>query len=248
MPKELDNNLSLSVFFPCYNDAESIAVLVDEAFSLLPSITSDFEVIVIDDGSVDNSPEVLRQLKKSYPNLKLIFHEKNRGYGGALKSGFRACGKDFVFYTDGDGQYDIGELPLLTNLVTSNVDFINGFKTSRQDPLPRILLGNLYSFITRWLFWLPVVDTDCDFRLIKTSLLRTFDLRCQSGAICVELIKKAQRAGARFREVSVNHRPRRFGRSQFFKIRRLIQTLGELVSLWLELMIFNKVFSKRDGK
>lgn len=246
---EKRNNLtSLSVFFPCYNDGQSIVLLIDEVFSLLPPLVADFEVIVVDDGSQDDSPQVLCHLRERHPKLKLIFHEKNRGYGGALKSGFQASTKEFVFYTDGDGQYDIGELPLLVGLMTPEVNFVNGFKIYRQDPSYRILLGNLYSFIVRWLFWLPIIDADCDFRLIKKSLLNGIDLKCQSGAICVELIKKAQRNEASFRQVSVNHQPRRFGRSQFFQFGRVLRTLSELARLWFNLVIVVRALPKKDGR
>src|SRR5260221_3725107 len=104
---------SLSIFFPCYNDEKSIGKLVTDATHVAQKLTDDFEIIVIDDGSTDKSREVLSDLAKENKNLKLIFHEKNIGYGGALQSGFKAASKDLVFYTDGDGQYDVKELPIL---------------------------------------------------------------------------------------------------------------------------------------
>lgn len=228
---------SISVFFPCYNDAESIDKLVKDAFFVLSTLTSDYEVIVIDDASTDKSREVLKDLSKRYKNLKLVFHEENRGYGGALRSGFKAASKDLIFYTDGDGQYDVRELPILLHLMTPDTDFVNGMKMTRHDPTYRVLAGNLYSFFARWLFWIPVYDVDCDFRLIKKDLLKKLHLTGGSGSICVELVKKAQRAGGRFRQVSVHHHERRFGQSQFFRPERLISTLAELVKLWFKLMV-----------
>lgn len=231
---------SVSVFFPCYNDEKSIGELVEKAIKVLKTITADFEVIVVDDGSQDKSRKLLRQLAKKFPFLKLVFHKKNQGYGGALRSGFRAATKDLVFYTDGDGQYDVEELSLLLQLMTPDVNFINGLKMSRRDPTYRIFLGNLYSFVVRWLFWLPISDVDCDFRLIRKSLLDKLKLKSNSGSICVELVKKAQRAGGKFRQVSVHHYERRFGQSQFFRLERLLATLKELVVLWLDLIVKDK--------
>lgn len=232
---------SISVFFPCYNDAKSIKRLVEDSFSLLKKITKDYEVIVIDDFSTDGSREVLLKLSQKYRKLKLIFHKKNLGYGGALRSGFKTARNELVFYTDGDGQYDVKELTILLSLMTEDVDFVNGIKMSRHDPTYRIFIGNLYSFVARWLFFFPIYDVDCDFRLIRQSLLKRLDLKSNSGSICVELVKKAQRAGAKFRQVSVHHLERKWGQSQFFRVNRILTTFYELGRLWIKLMIIDKI-------
>lgn len=235
-------NKSISVFFPCYNDSRSIKKLVIDAFSILEEISSDYEVIVIDDGSKDSSRKVLQNLAKEYSKLKLVFHNKNQGYGGALRSGFKSASKDLIFYTDGDGQYDVRELPILLNLMTEDVNFINGIKMTRHDPTYRTIIGNLYSFIARWLFWLPAYDVDCDFRLIRKELMEKIWLKSNSGSICIELVKKAERANAKFRQVSIHHYERSYGRSQFFRPSHLISTLWELSHLWFKLMVVNKFF------
>lgn len=231
----------VSIFFPCYNDAESIGPLVKKAFSVIKKYTNTYEVIVVDDASTDSSRILLRQLAKEYQKLRLVFHPKNLGYGGALRSGFKAAKYELIFYTDGDGQYDVSELPILLTLMSEDVDFVNGIKMARHDPTYRIVIGNLYSFFTRWLFWIPILDIDCDFRLIRKEVINKLDLYCFSGAICIELIKKAQRAGATFREVSVHHLERKFGVSQFFRIERILSTLGEIILLWWELMVVKKM-------
>lgn len=233
-------NLSISVFFPCFNDVFTIEKLIDDAYAVLRDIAKDYEVIVVDDGSSDGSRQLLTKLSQKYKKLKLVFHEKNQGYGGALKSGFDAASKDLVFYTDGDGQYDVKELPILLILMTEDVNFINGVKMSRQDPNYRIIIGNIYSLIARWMFWLPVYDVDCDFRLIRKSLVQKVILKNNSGAICIEMVKEAQRAGAKFRQVSVHHYSRQWGQSQFFRFNRLFPTFREVILLWLKLMIVDK--------
>ncbi len=231
---------TISVFFPCYNDSNTIADLVNNATRALKDITSDYEVIVIDDGSTDKSREILKKLERNNKKLKLIFHEKNLGYGGALKSGFANSTKDLVFYTDGDGQYDVLELPILLHLLSDDVDFVNGIKMTRGDSPDRVFFGNLHKFITRWMFWLAVYDTDCDFRLIRGKILKKIKLTSNSGSICVELVKKSQRAGAKFREVSVHHYPRKYGRSEFFKLDKIIKTYLDLLMLWVQLMVFDR--------
>lgn len=227
----------VSIFFPCYNDHKSISGLVEGAFSIIKKYTNKYEIIVIDDASQDSSRKVLEALAKRYPKLRLIFHEKNLGYGGALKSGFKNAKYDLVFYTDGDGQYDILELPILLSLMTKDVDFINGIKMTRHDPSYRIVVGNIYSMVIRWLFWTPIVDIDCDFRLIRKRIIKKIDLHCLSGAICIELVKKSQLAGAKFRQVSVHHLHRKFGISQFFRVNRILSTFKEIIVLWLNLII-----------
>lgn len=233
---------SISIFFPCYNDTNSITKLVAKSYKILPSLTNNYEVIVIDDYSKDSSRKKLLELKKKYPKLLLIFHEKNLGYGGALKSGFKKASKKLIFYTDGDGQYDVNELKILFSLMSEDVDFVNGIKMTRKDPTYRIFVGNLYSFIARWLFFLPTYDVDCDFRLIRKSIIDKIELNSNSGSICVELVKKSERAGARFRQVSIHHFERKWGKSQFFKAKKLIQTFREIFTLWFQLMIFDKYF------
>jgi glycosyltransferase involved in cell wall biosynthesis len=228
---------SLSIFFPCYNDEKSISELVSDATEVARKLTDDFEVIVVDDGSTDKSREVLTELAKKNKSLKLIFHEKNAGYGGALQSGFKASTKELVFYTDGDGQYDVKELPILFSLMTPDVDFVNGIKMGRSDATYRIVIGNLYSLVIRWTFWIPVTDVDCDFRLIRQSIVRQLHLTVTSGAICVEIVKKAQRAGAQFRQVSVHHLERQHGSSQFFRLDRIFHTFWELGNLWITLIL-----------
>lgn len=231
----------ISVFFPCYNDSGSIGKLVENVLSLLPNLTKDYEVIIVDDGSTDKSREILKKLAKRRKAVKLVFHEKNKGYGGALKSGFREASKDLIFYTDGDGQYDPKELPILLSLMTNDVNFINGIKMTRHDPTHRIFLGNIYSFVARWIFWLPVYDVDCDFRLIQRDLIKKLKLQSNSGSICIEIVKKAQRAGGKFRQVSVHHYQRAWGQSQFFRPSRLASTFFELARLWIQLMLVDRL-------
>lgn len=236
----LSSKQSISVFFPCYNDEPSIKVLVEETFSVLKQLTNAYEVLVINDGSTDGSSIVLKQLQKEYKKLRVISHKQNLGYGAALRSGFMAANGDLIFYTDGDGQYDVYELPLLLSAMTEDINFVNGIKILRSDPTHRVIIGNIYSVFARLLFRLPIIDVDCDFRLIKKSLLKKLPLESNSGAICIELVKKAQLNGGKFRQVPVHHNERRFGHSQFFRANRILTTLFEVTRLWIKLIILRK--------
>jgi glycosyltransferase involved in cell wall biosynthesis len=239
---------SISAFFPCYNDEPTIAGLVREADTQLRCATTDYEIIVVNDGSRDGSARVLADLAEEMPQLKVITHEVNRGYGGALRSGFAAATKELVFYTDGDGQYDVKEIPIMLALLVDDTDFVNGMKMSRSDPGYRVFVGNLHKFATRWAFWLPIDDVDCDYRLIRRSVLAAVNLHSNSGSICVELVKRAQRAGARFRQVSVRHYSRQFGTSQFFRPGRILRTYADLAHMWVELMVLHRGDSNPSGR
>jgi len=235
----------LSIFFPCYNDAGTIGSMVALADETARDLTDSYEIIVVDDGSTDHSRRILRSLERKYPRLRLIFHEQNRGYGGALRTGFSAARGEWVFYTDGDYQYDVDDLRLLWAKAhpASNpaggpqVDVVNGFKVKRHDPMYRIWIGLIYQYTIQFLFWLRIRDVDCDFRLIRRSALERFRLLEDTGCICVELVRKLQETGARFEEAGVKHMFRAYGHSQFFNFRRIFRTLYRLSRLWVKLMI-----------
>jgi len=226
----------ISVFFPAYNDAGSIALLVKRAIAILETLTDDYEVIVVNDGSADATPLVLDELARECPRVKIIHHETNKGYGAALRTGFSAASKDLVFYTDGDGQYDVRELGKLFPLLTGAVDVVNGYKIKRADKRHRILIGALYNLTARFLFRLPIRDVDCDFRLLRRSALRQVELMSSSGVICVELVRKLHAAGCVFAESPVHHYPRIHGRSQFFRLGRVVHTARDFLILWLKLV------------
>ena len=153
------------------------------------------------------------------------------GYGAALRTGFSQASKDLVFYTDGDGQYDVGELVGLYPLLTDGIDVVNGFKKNRADEHRRRLLGSMYNRLARLLFRLPIRDVDCDFRLLRRTALQRVQLSSSSGAICVELVYKLHRAGCVFAESGVPHYPRTHGRSQFFTLRRVMRTALDVLLL-----------------
>ena len=232
---------SISVFFPAYNDAPSLPGLVATTFEVLRPRFEDFEVIVVNDGSYDNTAEVLAELVRQYsPRMRVITHPVNRGYGGALRSGFQAATKELVFYTDGDGQYDVGELPGLLDRLEPDVGLVNGYKLERNDPRHRIWIGNVYNAFARFLFRIRIRDVDCDFRLIRRRLLDKIRLRSTSGTICVELVRKLELSGCKVAEVGVHHYPRLHGRSQFFRVRSLLVTLSQLIRLYVQLVLLRR--------
>lgn len=200
-------------------------------------LTDDFEIIVVNDGSRDHTAEVLTELESVFPEMRVVHHQVNRGYGGALRTGFASATKELVFYTDGDAQYDPREVKNLFAVLDDDVDFINGYKIGRSDPLHRILIGRIYHWTVRLFFGIRLRDVDCDFRLFRRSVFDKVELKKSSGVICVELMKKVQDAGFRIREVPVHHYHRAYGKSQFFNFRRIAQTLVDLSRLWVDLVV-----------
>jgi len=231
----LERRPSISAFFPCYNDASTIAALVLSVAETLALLTDDYEAIVINDGSEDESAEVLMELRKRCSCLRVVTHESNRGYGAALRSGFAAATKDLVFYTDGDAQYDPRELPALYAELDADVDVVQGWKLERQDAWHRRVIGRLYHHAMRFMFKLNVRDVDCDFRLIRRHVLAAFPLVSDSGSITVELIARIQHGDFTMREVPVHHYARPYGRSQFFNPGRIARTFWQLGCLWFRL-------------
>jgi len=227
---------SISAFFPAYNDGGTIASMVISAMIVLEELTDDYEVIIIDDGSRDFTPEVLDRLAADYERVRVIHHPKNRGYGGALRTGFASATKDWIFYTDGDAQYDVRDLRNLYPLLVEGVDMAQGYKISRNDPWFRKIIGRMYHNMVKILFGLRLRDVDCDFRLMRRDIFDKVRLTRDSGVICVELMKKTQDHGYVIVQGPVSHYHRVYGRSQFFNFRRVFRVGIDLIDLWLELV------------
>ncbi len=240
MPPSPPQPTGLSIFFPAYNDAGTIASLVIAARQTAQALTSDFEILVVNDGSHDRTADIIDELARTYPEVRAIHHPGNRGYGGALRTGFRESRKDLVFYTDGDAQYDPSELALLWSRMTDEVDVVNGYKISRSDPTHRVVIGRIYHHTVKLLFGFPVRDVDCDFRLLRRAIFDRVSLDRNSGVICLEMMKKIHDAGFRIAEVPVHHYHRAFGRSQFFNFRRLLRTAVDVAALWIELVVMRR--------
>jgi glycosyltransferase involved in cell wall biosynthesis len=232
-----DRTPGLSVFFPAYNDSGTIASLVISALHTARRLTPDCEVIIVNDGSADATAEIADELARTYPEVRVVHHPRNRGYGGALRSGFAAATRDLVFYTDGDAQYDPAEMALLWERLRDDVDLVNGYKISRSDPMHRIVIGRIYHHTVKLLFGLRVRDVDCDFRLMRRAIFDRVSLEKNSGVICLEMMKKIQDAGFRIAEVPVHHYHRVHGRSQFFNFRRLAKTAVDVAKLWVALVV-----------
>lgn len=228
---------SISVVFPAFNDGGTIPSMILTSIIAMREITDDYEIIVTNDGSSDYTSAVLSEMTVHHAKLKVIHHPQNRGYGAALRTGFSSATKDWVFYTDGDAQYNPLELPVLADALSNGVDVVNGYKISRSDPWIRRIIGRVYHNVISFAFGIRLRDIDCDFRLIRRAALDEIALESMSGAICVEMVKKLQDKGYVFAEVPVHHYHRQYGRSQFFNFRRIFRVFKQLIVLYWKLVI-----------
>jgi len=227
---------SLSIFFPCHNEEGNVERVVRAALAVARDVADDYEVIVVDDGSRDRTAEITTALAAEDPHVRLVRHPKNRGYGGALKSGFAAAAKDWVFFSDGDGQFDLAELPKLAALVADGgCDLALGYRIQRADPFIRSVNAKLYKGLIRLLFGLKVRDIDCAFKLIRRTVLDAAPLEAEGALISAELLIKAKKAGFRMRETGVHHLPRQAGQQSGANLRVILRTFREIGRLWRQL-------------
>jgi glycosyltransferase involved in cell wall biosynthesis len=234
------DKLSVSIFYPCYNDWGTMGSMVLLTEQTVKDLDLDYEITIIDDGSREHTLTLLDEIEKTFPNVRVVRHVKNRGYGGALRSGFAAGTKEWIFYTDGDAQYDVRELALLAEKAGPDVDVVQGYKISRNDPLHRIIIGRMYHWVVKTAFGLKLCDVDCDFRLIRRTVFDRIRLVNDSGVICAEMMTKIQRAGCRVVEVPVHHFERAHGKSQFFNFSRVARVGWNLTGLWIRLVLLKK--------
>ena len=240
MTQERPAAVGLTMFFPAYNDGGTIASLVIQAVQVAGRLTSDFEIIIVNDGSSDSTRDIADELARTYPEVRVVHHPHNRGYGGAVRSGFAAATKPLIAYTDGDGQYDPSELEVLWKRLTPDADMVTGYKISRSDPMHRVIIGRIYHHTVKFLFRLGVTDVDCDFRLMRREIFDRVKLERDTGVICLEMMRKVQDAGFRVVEVPVHHYHRMHGQSQFFNFRRVFWTGVDVMKLWLQLVVFGR--------
>jgi glycosyltransferase involved in cell wall biosynthesis len=223
----------ISFFFPACNEEETVEELALRADKVLREIASDYEVIIVDDGSTDRTPEIADRLAAENRRIRVVHHPRNRGYGTALRSGFGAAKFDLVFYTDGDLQFDVAELPQLLPLIR-DADIVSAYKKRRMDSWERKVVSWVYNMSLRLFFGLPFRDVNCGFKLYRREIFDKIELKSTRGLIDAEVLLKARKAGYRIVQTGVTHFRRREGGSRY-RIREIMMTIVQMFELWRDL-------------
>lgn len=234
----------LSVFFPCYNEEKNIANTVNKAIPILNKIAQKWEILIINDGSKDNTGKVALELQKEYPkNINIITHSPNRGYGAAFKSGLYNAKYKWIAFTDADGQFDFSEISkLIKKQHQTKADLVIGYYLARQVSKIAIITSKMWELCVFILFGLHVTDIDCGFKLVSKKVVDTIPkLEAERGAfISSEFLVKAKKAKFKIVEIGVHHYPRIEGQATGRKLNVIIKSFIDLFRLWF------KINFKRD--
>jgi len=232
--KTIHKKPSISAFFPAYNEEANIVRLAQKTAGVLKGISSKYEIIIVNDGSRDKTAAVARALAKKDKHFRLVDHKVNQGYGAAVKSGFKAARYDWIFFTDGDGQFDVNELKGFMPL-TQDHDLVLGYRIKRADPLQRKLNAFAWGTLVKTLFFLRGVrDIDCAFKIVKRSVFKKFSLETTGAMISTELLVKSQKNGFRMAELGVHHYPRTAGVQTGAKLSVIARAFKELFKYFVK--------------
>ncbi|HET9781471.1 MAG TPA: glycosyltransferase [Candidatus Dormibacteraeota bacterium] len=222
---------SLSIVLPAYNESGNITRAVEQALATASRLASDYEVIVVDDGSVDGTSRIVEELvRKNRPHVRLIKHATNQGYGAALRTGFRQSRLDLVFFTDSDNQFDISELEYFIPLM-SDYDMVTGFRVYRYDTVLRCMLSWIYNRLVGVMFGLRVRDVDCAFKLMRREVVQQVTIQCDNFFVNTELLAKARKWNFRIAQKGVRHYPRTAGETTV-RPSDIPRTLATVFAMW----------------
>lgn len=223
-----NRDISLSVFFPAYYDEKNIGKVVHKAIKVLEELQlKDYEITIIEDASPDKCGEVADELARQYPKVKVIHHEKNRGYGATIYEGFTTAKLDYVFYTDGDNQFDLEELKKFVALVPYS-DLVVGYRKKKQYSTYRKITSFVYNLVLRWAFDIDYIDVDCAFKIIKRDLFDKITINTKDAFIDAEILIQAKRLGYTSTEIGVKHLPRVDGVSTAARPSIIFRTIKEI--------------------
>ncbi len=222
----------LSIVLPCFNEEANVADAIRYASAAAAAVASDYEVIVVNDGSTDATAERAAAFAATDQHVRLVVHAVNRGYGDALRSGLDAARMPWIFLTDADLQFDLRELERFVPLaLAGDADLLVGRRAQRQDPLVRRANARAWNWLVRCLFAIPVRDVDCAFKLVRAEALDGVELKASGAMISTELVVRLLARGARLQERDVQHRPRVAGEQSGANPRVVLRAFRELA--WL---------------
>ncbi len=220
-------NYNISLFFPCYNEEDNIETTVKKALDVLRSLTDTFEIIVVDDGSRDQTEKIVKSLIKEEKRIKLIQHPRNRGYGAVLRTGLKNARYDLICFTDADGQFDFSQIKKMLPLINDS-DVVIGYRKKRRDSFHRLVNAKIYGLVIRLFFGLKVKDVDCGFKLFQKKVIDDIEIESQGALASAEILVKIKSKGYRIMEIGVDHFPRFAGKSTGANLRVIFKAAKEL--------------------
>ncbi len=223
---------SLTLFFPMYNEKETVARMTNKALGVLETLVTDYEVIIVDDASHDGSEQIADELARQHPRVRVVHHPQNLGYGAALRTGLQSATKELVFYTDCDEPVDLHEIERALALIGPDADLVLGYRIKRYDTLRRFIYSKVYNLLCRLLFDIRARDVNFSFKLLKREILEHVRLSAGSVFIDGELLAEAVRCGYEIVEIPVEYFPRRSGKSSFDSLSAAFYTLEEILAYW----------------
>lgn len=235
----------LSIVLPAHDEEGNIATSIERARAVAVRLCSTYEIIVVDDGSTDSTATIVQAIAATDRKVRLISHDENRGYGEALRSGFQAARLDLVFFTDADLQFDLEELEAFLPWI-DRVHVVAGYRINRQDSRVRLLNARAWNLIVRMLFYVPVRDIDCAYKLFRRSVLQAVDLESVGAMVNTELMVRIARAGYSVVELGVTHYPRTSGKARGAKISVILTALRELRRMHKRLSSIGAGIAARD--
>lgn len=230
---------SLTIFYPCYNEEANVERVTRAAVAVGRRVADDLEVLIVNDGSRDRTGEIADSLAAEIPEVRAVHNRPNQGYGGALTRGFREATKNWIFYTDGDGQFDLNELPRLLPLLETH-DVVSCYRLDRQDPWVRKLNAWAWSTLVNLLFAIRLRDIDCAFKIYPKTFIDRIALHSRGALIDTEMLAKARNLGLRIAQLGVHHDPRTAGQQTGANLRVILRAFRELFRLYRQI--------KREGR
>ncbi len=221
----------LSLILPAHNEEPNIEYVVRQALEVLSTQFRDYEVIPVDDGSHDRTPEIIDALAAEDSHVRPQHHPKNKGYGAALTTGFQAATGDYLMFMDSDRQFDIHDITRLTPYV-EGYDIVAGYRIKRNDPVYRYFIGTGFNQMVKLLFQVDLRDIDCGFKIFRADLLKNMELSSPGALINTEIHAKANVQGRSVVEVGVNHYPRLEGEQSGASVQVMIRAIKETFKLW----------------
>lgn len=227
--------MNLSIILPILNEGEIIEQSITSILKKAEKLTDKVEIVAVDDGSTDSTPEILKRLAGKDKRIRIVTHSPNLGYGAALRSGVSSAKYDWVFFTDSDMQFDIDDIKNFLPYMKS-FDYVVGKRIKRADAFRRIIISGVYNAILRFIFRLPMRDVDCAFKLMKRGVVRSIPYKSNSFFVSAELMVRSIKKGVKIKELEVHHLPRIRGQSKVTPS-QILRTLKDLFKLYFEIML-----------